>query len=135
MIPSENALLTEELELENGTPSKDYKLQLDGNQIAGFVDDLEAMRQVVYKILNTERYDYQIYSWNYGVELADLFGRPLTFVIPEVKRRITEALLQDDRIVSVDAFSYARNRNQLHIRFTVHTVFGEIEEALEEEFY
>ena len=135
MIPADNEILTEDLELEEEMPSKDYRLQLDGNQIIGSVDEVESMRQVVYKILSTERYNYQIYSWDYGVELAALFGKPMSFVIPEVKRRITEALLQDDRIESVDSFFFERNRNKLRIIFNVHTTFGEFEEEIEEEFY
>ena len=42
--------------------------------------------KVVFNILNTERYQYIIYSWNYGIELIDLYGQPVSYVIPELKK-------------------------------------------------
>ena len=82
MIPSTNQRLLTEMELEE-QPSRNYYMNLK-DSISGTVDNLDAMRQVVYKILNTERYQYLIYSWNYGVELLDLFGEPVTYVCPEI---------------------------------------------------
>ena len=94
----------------------------------GYVDGLEAMRQAVYKVLLTERYQYPMYSWDYGVELADLFGEPVSYVCPELERRITEALLQDGRIEGVDGFSFSfPQKGTVHVSFTVHTIFGDIE--------
>ena len=87
------------------------------------------MKQVVYKILNTERYEHIIYSWNYGVELRDLFGEPVNYVISEIERRIKEALLQDDRITKVNEFEFeVVRRGVVHTKFTVHTIFGDIQE-------
>lgn len=127
MIPSTNTILSTDLEIEM-QPSKDYKLHFEKDIINGFCDGLEAMKQVVYKILNTERYKYIIYSWNYGVELADLFGEPISYVCSELQRRITEALVQDDRINSVDDFEFdLTERRTVKVTFTVRTIFGDIE--------
>lgn len=124
MIPSDNKILNEELTTEI-EPSKTYKMDLDSNIINGYCDGLEAVKQAVYKILNTERYQYIIYSWNYGVEFADLFGEPVDFVCPEIERRITEALKQDDRVVSVDSFLFDINKKHtVKVSFTVKTIFG-----------
>ena len=126
MIPSTSSILSTTLKV--GTqPTKTYKLNADNNTIGGFCDDLEAMKQVVYKILNTERYKNIMYSWNYGIELRDLFGEPINFVVSELKRRITEALIQDDRIKSVDDFNYQVNRRTVSLTFTVHTIFGDVQ--------
>ena len=65
-----------------------------------------------------------IFSWNYGVELQDLIGKPMDYVMVEVERRITEALTQDDRIDSVDNFEFEVHRKTLIVKFTVHTKFG-----------
>ena len=73
-----------------------------GDRITGYIDGLEAIKQAVYLILNTERFEYIIYSWDYGVELYDLFGEPIDFVKSELKRVIKEALEQDDRIIDVN---------------------------------
>ena len=105
MIPSTMGFLTQDFELEE-QPSKTYKINLNDNTVRGYTDGLEAMHQVVYAIVNTERYQYPIYSWDYGIELMDLYGEPLSYVCPELERRITEALLCDDRIQSVDNFEF-----------------------------
>ena len=104
-------------------------MKIEQNLISGYVDELEAMKQVVYKILNTERYQYVIYSWNYGIELMDLYGEPVSYVCAELERRISEALLQDDRIVSVDSFEYDYSKKgQVYVTFVVHTIFGDFDE-------
>lgn len=127
MIPSNTAILTTEIEVVS-QPSKNYRMHLDRNIINGSCDGLEAMRQVIFKILNTERYQNIIYSWNYGVELLDLFGEPVAYVCSELQRRITEALTQDDRILSVDDFEFdVSEKRTVKARFTVHTIFGDLE--------
>lgn len=126
MIPTTNTILNNELEVEE-QPSKNYKMYFDEEIINGFRDELEAMKQVIFKILNTERYQYLVYSKYYGIELEDLFGEPVSYVCPELERRITEALVQDDRIESVDSFSFdIVEKRTVHVTFIVHTVFGEI---------
>lgn len=128
MLPNINNLLTTELTIET-EPSKNYKMKFEKSSISGYVDELEAMKQVAYKILNTERYEYEIYSWNYGIELKDLYGEPISYVIAEIERRISEALLQDDRIKSVDSFEYDySNKGKLLVTFTIHTIYGDFNE-------
>lgn len=107
-------------------PSKTYVMNIDGERITGtMTDDIEAVKQAIYKILNTERYQYPIYSWNYGVELADLFGKPIAYVLPEIPRRIKEALVADDRIIDATAFELSHDkRGNVLAKFKVITIFG-----------
>lgn len=126
MIPSTNGFLEQDFVIEE-QPSKTYKIHLDENIILGYADGQEAMVQVIFNILNTERYQYVIYSWNYGIELIDLYGQPVSYVIPELKRRITEALTWDERIIGVDNFSFNVDKGKITCNFTVHTIFGDIE--------
>ena len=127
MIPSTNNILSYDLEMET-EPSVNYKMNIKQDIINGTVDELEAMKQVIYKILNTQRYQYIIYSWNYGIELMDLFGMPVIYVIPELERRITEALIQDERIESVDDFEFdSSEKRTVKASFTVHTIFGDVQ--------
>lgn len=107
--------------------SRTYKLNIDRGNITGYTDEQEAMIQAIYLILNIERYDYLIYSWNYGIELKDLFGQPTFYVMAELERRITEALLADSRIMAVDNFEITREGKKVHAKFTVHTIFGDVE--------
>ena len=109
-------------------PSKTYNLEYDkDSQIRGYCDEEKAMRQAIYKIINTERYEYIIYSWNYGIELADLFGKPIPFVYAEIQRRIIEALLADDRIKDVYDFSFSNNGEDVTVTFTASTIYGVVE--------
>ncbi len=115
-----------DIEVES-QPSKTYCLDIENGRIRGIADNLEAVRQAVYLILNTERYDCLIYSWNYGVELKELIGQPREYAYSEIKRCITEALLQDDRITAVDDFEFETAEKTVHVRFTVYTIFGDME--------
>ena len=108
-------------------PSHTYKLDIDRGRVKGTTEDADALLQAEYLILSVERYQYPIYSYNYGVELVDLIGQPKDFVMSEVKRRITEALTQDDRINSVDSWEFENTKKSLIVTFTVHTIYGDIE--------
>jgi Protein of unknown function (DUF2634). len=86
MIPAINDDLQTDFEFEEET-SNTYKMNLNDSIIAGYVDEREAMVQAIYLILNIERYEHLIYSWDYGIELIDLFGQPIPFVLPELKKK------------------------------------------------
>lgn len=107
-------------------PNKTYRMEIDAERVRGTItSDLDAVKQAVYKIINTERYKFLIYSWNYGVELEDLFGKPIPYVLPEIPRRIKEALIQDDRITDVLGFDLTYNkRGDVLAKFTVVTIYG-----------
>lgn len=127
MIPTVNDILTADLAVKS-QPSKTYAMQLETNRITGTTDGLDAVKQAVFKILNTERFQYIIYSWNYGVEFIDLYGKDVDYVCSEVQRRITEGLMMDDRIIGVDGFVFDTSiRHAVICRFTVHSVFGNFE--------
>ena len=108
-------------------PGKTYKMELEKGRIRGNTDGLDAMPQTIFCILNTERSTYLAYSDGYGVELEDLFGMPMSYVLPELERRITDALIWDSRIESVDTFSFEVNQSTVHATFMVHTIYGNIE--------
>lgn len=107
-------------------PSKTYGIAYDADgQFKGYIYDLEAMKQAIFKILSTERFQYLIYSWNYGIELADLFGMPMPYVLAELPRRISEALLADDRILKVYDFDTSYNEDgEVLCKFSVDTTVG-----------
>lgn len=128
MIPSTSELLNLDIEFVE-QPTKTYRMDLDTEEhIGGYTDELEAMKQAIFKILNTERYQYIMYSWDYGIELVDLYGQPISYVCPELERRITEALTQDERIETVSDFNFdLPKRDVVHTSFLVHTIFGTIE--------
>lgn len=113
---------------EDVTPEYD-----PSHRINGYIDDIEAIIQTIYLILSTERYKYPIYSWDYGVELLDLIGKPIPYVMAELPRRIKDALTQDNRIDDVVDFEFERKGKKLHTTFTVVTNIGNISSELEVE--
>lgn len=110
--------------------SKTYRIK--DNKIAGFCDGIEALKQAIYLILCIERYEYLIYSWNYGNELKGVIGMDKDMAESEFKRRIREALIQDDRIDSVDNFIFEYEKDSVLVKFTVFSIYGEfnIEKAV-----
>lgn len=131
MIPSTNTLTTQLQQIS--IPTNTHKIIYDKNRVSDYTDRLEAMRQAVYLILNTERYKYPIYNWQYGIELLDLIGQQMTYVIPTLRQRITDALMQDDRILQVTNFEFEQNRNKLHCKCLVNTIYGDFTTEIEVE--
>lgn len=114
-------------------PGHTHKLDIDQGRVKGTTDGRDAVLQAIYLILNVERYAYPIYSRNYGVEMANLIGQPPDYAMSEIKRRITEALEQDDRITGVDDWVFETGRNRVRASFTVYTIYGELEVTKEVE--
>ena len=132
MIPT-NVAIMDKIE-ETTYPSRTYRVNItldNSDRITGYTDGIDAVKQAIYLILNTERYEYIIYSWNYGVELAELFGKPMTYVTAELPRRVKEALLQDDRITDVVDFTFEKKRSKLYTTFNVVTIYGDIPTQME----
>ena len=121
MIP-QRAINVELATEETIETSRTYKMS--GNRIQGYTDGLDALKQAIYKVLNTERYEYPIYSFSYGIELESLLGKDPIYVQIELKRRIQECLLRDDRITEVDNFKFEVNGDEIKCTFDVHSIFG-----------
>ncbi len=125
MIPQNSDIdLQQDFDIEE-EPTSTFKINTEKQKIIGRCDGLEAVKQAVYLILNTERFKWIIFSGNYGVEFEELYGKPIPYVLPELKRRITEALTQDDRITSVDDFDFEVIKNKVMCSFTVRSNFGD----------
>ena len=105
-------------------PTLTYRLNFDRELISGTVDKTEAVAQAVKKLLLTEKYVYAIYGWDYGIQTADLYGLPISYVESELKRRIIQELSHDDRITDVFDFVYDSVGSKVSVSFTVSTIFG-----------
>lgn len=122
----DNDTLLDNIEFEEQV-SRTYYLDREKNTITNFCDGIEAIKQAIYCILNTERFEHSIYSWNYGVEMKHLIGENSNYAIPELERVITEALLQDKRILEVNNFDFEVKQNSILAKFTVLTTSGKLE--------
>ena len=124
MLPANGFLNTDFIVAKQ--PSHTFFLDVDYNAAYGYTDGAGAMKQAIYLILETERYQHVIFSRNYGTELISLIGQPMDFVLPELKRRITEAMLQDSRIQRLDGFDFDIKKRNVTVAFTAVTIFGPI---------
>ncbi len=104
--------------------TRTYKMSKEGVQ--GFTDGLEAVKQAIYKVLNTEKFEYPIYSFYYGIELENLRGMDRDYVKIELKKRIRECLLQDERIIEVNNFQFTENTDALSCIFDVQSIYGNL---------
>lgn len=123
MLPNNNIIIQE----DDRMPSYTYYIDFDRNRIIGTVDDIEAVKQAIYLILQTERYESLIYNFYYGTEFDSLIGKSRELITSELERRIREALLEDDRIVRVTDFTIEFTSDKAIVKFTVNTIFGDIE--------
>ncbi|MGG4145766.1 DUF2634 domain-containing protein [Paenibacillus algorifonticola] len=129
MIPQ--GAVIDELEVEPTIePSHTYYIDFANKRMSGMTDGLSAIKQAVFKILQTERYRYFIYSFDYGSEL-DLWNESShLYVRSELKRRVTEALLADDRIADVTDFELTVEGDKAAVSFTVVTDEGSFKEEV-----
>ncbi|MCI9127239.1 MAG: DUF2634 domain-containing protein [Eubacterium sp.] len=143
MIPETSGLIESEEIVFEEPSSKTYlidfdqkclRLSFDEGDSNGFIDDLKAMEQAVFCMLNTERYEHLIYSWDYGSELQDIIGMDTDIVLSEIERRVTETLMEDSRILSVDDFDFETNKKEVVCTFSVSTIYGDLEMKQEVEF-
>ena len=107
-------------------PTKTFYVDKTTRRIVRNTEGIEAMRQAIDIILNTERYGYRIFSPRFGSEFSQLIGQNYAYVITEVRRAAAEALMMDDRVTSVEDFQFTKEDEGLAVKFTVRTIFGSI---------
>lgn len=105
-------------------PSLTFAVDMENNKIVGQIDGLEAAKQAAFLALGVERFDHEIFSWNYGFENKKIIGRQMSLAIPETERYITECLLQDDRFLEVKDFVFTQDKSKLLVEFEVVTKAG-----------
>ena len=96
------------------------------------VEGNEAIKVWVYKALLVPRYQYSIYSWDYGSELMDLIGKAYTpqLTKSEAKRYIEEALKINPYILEVDVLDIDFKDSTLNANINLLTIYGESEVIL-----
>lgn len=106
-------------------PSSSYTYKLASpDKMDEYIDGIDALEQAIRLVFATRRYAYPIYSHNYGNEFSKLYGLKGTVFESEAKRLIKEALLTDDRITSVEGFSFSYESDRVLVAFTVKSIFG-----------
>lgn len=134
MTPNfDNEYLEQEIEIVL-QPSFTHKMLIEEERVKGYTDGEEAVKQFIYKCINTEKGIYPIYP-NFGVKKRDLFGKPKNYAFVVLTRRISDALMLDDRIEDVYEFKYHEDWSQdlnLGMSFKVSLVGREKAVSIEE---
>lgn len=107
-------------------PSKTYKIDWENNTISGFIDGKDALGQSIDLAITTERYMWDIYSWNYGSEIYTLIGKSDVYAMSEMKRMIQDALSTDSRIRDTSDFVFERARGGITCSFIAKTTVGDV---------
>lgn len=122
LSPELDFLSDEELN-EEIQSSRTHRIDFENGRITGeIIDGIEAIKQFIYCSLRVSRFSYPIYTSDIGNEIHSLLSDSevtVDFKIAELPRLITEALIYDDRIESVNSFEMKHIGNALHSTFRV----------------
>lgn len=133
MTPSVSKMIlgTPEIRRQVDIPTRTYRIDFDKKRISGMVDGKAAMQQAVRKILQTERFAYLIYSWNYGMEWSNIIGKNRVEGESTLRKGLEDALLQDERITALSDLAVTRvDRRTISVTATVDTIFGAVREEI-----
>ena len=108
------------MDYEKGAP-----LFAGGNPVV--VSGLEAVKSWAWRAIQTARYRYSSFSWDYGCELENLVGQPYGQDTrrSEAVRYVREALEVCPYITSAQASVEGLEGSSLHIRVVMWTVYGD----------
>ncbi|WP_340025970.1 DUF2634 domain-containing protein [Paenibacillus sp. FSL K6-1096] len=109
------------------SPGLTYRLDWEQKRISGRVDGLEAVKQAAVKVLQTGRYEHLIYSSDYGTEWNLVLGQDGLLARPELRRLVSEALLQDERILELRDVEIVWNGDTVSFSCTAVTIYGDVE--------
>lgn len=116
---------------QQSQPTKTWYIDPVTNQCRGNVDGLKAIAQTVEAILNTERFHWQIYPPDIGMEYGGLLGQDPGYVASELQRRIEDALSIDTRVLGIEDFSYTMQDGSMTATVAVNTVYGQTTAGME----
>lgn len=92
------------------------------------VEGNNAIKVWIYKAIKTVRYQYPIYSWDYGCEISSLIGQKYTkgLTKSEAERYIKEAILINQYITDVKIIDINFSEDILSVSIQVDTIYGEV---------
>ncbi|NBI30914.1 DUF2634 domain-containing protein [Chengkuizengella marina] len=93
---------------------------------------IEYVKEWCKKALSTIKYTSIYDNAEYGSEHHSLIGSTFKaeFLKSEIERMIKEALLQNNSITRVDSFSLSQSGSWLTISFSVHSIYGTLEQEV-----
>lgn len=115
-----------ESELPVGS-SKDFRININTQFVEGYVEELGALLQSLYLMLQIPRYRHEIFNRDIGNEIYTLIGEPLTVIERDLPYLLTQCVLQDERVESIkDIKIISYDKDSVEVTFTISTIFGTI---------
>lgn len=130
MLPQTNINLFNGIVFQD-QPSLTWIADSVTNRLRGRGDNWEAVRQAVEVIVNVERFKWQIYTPNFGTDYDGLLGTEPGYAASELRRRLEDAFLPDNRILGIKDYAYTFKDVSLTVTFTALTVFGDVPGSME----
>lgn len=130
MLPQSNIDLSRGIVFQD-QPSLTWIADPATNRLRGRGDNWEAVRQAVEVIVHVERFKWQIYTPNFGTDYDGLLGTEPGYAASELRRRLEDAFLPDDRILGIKDYAYSFKDASLTVAFTALTVFGDVPGVME----
>lgn len=130
MLPRSNIDLSRGIVFQD-QPSLTWIADPVTNRLRGRGDNWEAVRQAVEVIVNVERFKWQIYTPNFGTGYDGLLGTEPGYAASELRRRLEDAFLPDNRILGIKDYAYSFKDVSLTVTFTALTVFGDVPGSME----
>lgn len=95
--------------------------------------EIQSVKQYIQNVLRTQANVYKVYTEDetdtFGISIYDYLGTrrlPMGYLNSELKREVTEQLLRHPLISNITDWTGKRERNGLHIYFTVTLTDGTI---------
>ncbi len=110
----------------------EYGVDFDTGQLTGtIVGGIEAIKVWIWSALHTQRFQYAIYSWDYGADMEQYIGSAVTseFLETDCHDEVEETLKICPYITGISDFAVELDGSQLHMEFLVHTIYGDTEVA------
>lgn len=110
-----------------------YYIDSKTGHLSSMIDNKESVIQAVFKALDTQKFEYQIYSWFYGLDMEPFIGQDIEYIRVNIRRYLEDCLLQDDRIFSIQNIIVQQSDiDSCSIIFDIQTSEGLIENITKE---
>lgn len=109
-------------------PTRTFKVNFENNQVNGFVDGLDALKQSFMFMINTQRFVNTAFTSNFGMDWKDLIGQPNDYILSEVLARVQDMILADNRFLSADYYEtrpFEIIGDMVIINIEVKTIYGD----------
>lgn len=103
---------------------------INANGEVEFVEGIEALKIWIYKAIKINRYEHEIYSWDYGCEINELIGEGVyssEHIELEARRYIEECLSINEYINSISFDEISYSEGVVKANFQVDSYYGEVD--------